>query len=41
MVFIIFHFCRKEEEKYLSYNYQPFYVGAEDKDFAFQQVYVF
>jgi len=32
---------RSEEEKYLIYNYQPFYSGPEGRNFGFQQVYVF
>eukprot|EP00092_Neocalanus_flemingeri_P016060 GFUD01017384.1.p1 GENE.GFUD01017384.1~~GFUD01017384.1.p1 ORF type:complete len:323 (+),score=84.53 GFUD01017384.1:84-1052(+) len=32
---------RAEEEKYLIYNYQPFYTGSEDKNWGFQQAYVF
>jgi len=32
---------RAEEEQYLIYNYQPYYTGAEDKNWGFQQVYVF
>jgi len=32
---------RAEEEKYLIYNYKPFYTGSEDKNWGFQQAYVF
>jgi len=32
---------RAEEEKYLIYNYQPFYSGSQDRDFSMQQVYCF
>jgi len=32
---------RSEEEKYLIYNYQPFYSGPEGRNYGFQQCYVF
>lgn len=32
---------RAAEERHLSYNYQPFYSGSEDRNWGFQQAYVF
>ena len=32
---------REQEEQYLIYNYNPFYVGRRDIDFSMQQIYAF
>ena len=36
-----FSIFRAEEEKYLIYNYQPFYYGSEERNGGFEQAYVF